>query len=179
MARNACSHCVIATSFGCLCVSTVVCNASDDDWVEKHIVVTTTEAVTKSTQGEVTSISTIEDTVVSVKRKLSEISRKDKLGNMRVISRKTDTYDGVGNSVKIVEGLNVKTGELVTKSVTTLTKEGSKTVTTIEAPNAFGKLIITRRTISRLENGEKITTVEVAKKNGELVVLIGNSIWDV
>ena len=157
-----------------LCSSLSLRAASDDEakWVKKYVVVRTTETVNRNTAGMVTSTTVVRESRISVRRRVTEVKAKDKHGAMRLVSRRTETYDSAGGSITVEEG-RVKGREgLVAVSTVTVEKTDTGQITTTQRRKPNGTMGVVRCvTVSKSKDGTSTTTVAVPDKHGDLVVI--------
>ena len=168
---------VIVTVSAVLVVGVACADGTDDGnrWIDEYIRTTTTETINADNEGRVKDRTTVVDTQVEVRRKVTETTRVDTNGVETVVYRRTEGYNTVYRSAQpvsiVVEGCDADGHSMVVKSITTVTATANGSITTVESRDKSGALVVTRRTTyDRDATGLETSTIETLGANGELVV---------
>lgn len=129
--------------------STLAAEESNEEWLNKHAAITTTETIQKDGNGDVKSVRIVKDTTIYIKQTATEILKPDKNGNIMPVSRTTVSTDALGGSTTIIESALPGTKTFVKVSITTTEKIGDETITTTYGRDKTGKMVVTGKTNSK------------------------------
>lgn len=143
---------MILTSLMVAMLAGLACAAeeSNEEWLNKHAVIKTTELLEQDGSGGVKSVKTIKDTTVYIKQVVTEIRRPDKDGNLKLSSRVTTSSDTLGGSIVIAESMVA--GKLVTTSITLVEITPAGIVTTVSSRDKVGNMVVVGKTTSVVKN---------------------------
>ena len=131
---------------------------NNEEWLNKHAAIITTETIQKDGNGVVKNIRIVKDTTIYIKQTATEILKPDKNGDIVPISRTTVSTDALGGSTVIVESVIAGTKTFIQVSITTTEKIGDETITTTYARDKTGKMVVTSKTTSK-STGNATTTL--------------------
>jgi len=151
-----------AKTIGCVAVVIALLSGSlvvaaednNDEWMKNHSVVKNTESTTRDANGNISSVRTVNDTIIYIKQTVTEIKKSNGKGELYTASKTTSTLDTLGASATIVESATAANTKLVTSSITTVEKAPEGTVTTVYARDKTGKMaMISQTTAVTKDNG--------------------------
>jgi len=143
------------------------------DWVADYLVVRTSEKATVNEKGITQTIDKVSKSEITIEQTLSERKKKDKMGNMVLVSRvRTTKFTDINeHKTIIIEKETMAEAGLVITELTNTHKTPNGSVTTIEKLDKNGVLeIIKRTTASKDEEGITTTTLETLNKDRQLVI---------
>lgn len=157
---------------GMLAAGTLVAQQKEDAvWASPHVADKVTQTIDQDESGTVQGATVVHESRIALQRVVTEVQKRDETGQLRVVSRTTETTNTIGNKEKVVEQAVKGYSDIVVVSVTRLTKTPTTETTTTETRNAAGELALTRRVMTTIESdGSKKTVVETADASGTLSV---------
>jgi hypothetical protein len=138
---------------------TYAAEEGNEDWLNKHAVIITTEKVEQDGSGNVKSIKVTKDTTVYIKQVMVETRKPDKDGNIKISSRTTTSTDALGGSVVVNESMVA--GKLVMTSVTVVEVTPDGNITTTSTRNKAGAMVPISKTISAVKKNGNSPTITI------------------
>jgi len=151
---------------GCVAIATLIlpglamAQNENEDWLNKHAVIKTTETSQRDANGNIQSIKVVKDTTIYIKQTVTETRKPDpKTGVIRTMGRTTVSTDTLGGSATIIEAPVAGSSGLVTTSITTIERTADGTLTTVYARDKSGAMSVVSRTTAVIKNNGIAPTV--------------------
>ena len=147
---------LIAVISAAFITSLTLAAENNEEWLNKHAAVKTTETIEKDGNGNIKSIRVVKDTTIYIRQTATEIHKADKNGDIKPISRTTVSTDTFGGSSVIVEAISPD-GTYTTTSMTTTERTDDGMITTVYNRNKVGEMVVISRTASKIQNNSALT----------------------